>query len=95
MSADPKICFEVDHIDNLANWQSVIVDGTFEELRGEDADKALLLLRRRLEPLIETESAKASHALEGYVLYRMQSASRHGILYRINITEMTGRFEKH
>lgn len=95
MRADPQVCFEVDHIENLANWQSAIVWGTFEELKSEEADNALLLLRRRLEPLLETESAKASHALEGYVLYRMQSATRHGILYRINITEMTGRFEKH
>jgi hypothetical protein len=95
MRADPHVCFEVDHIENLANWQSVIVWGTFEELRGEEADKGLLLLRRRLEPLIETQSPPASHGLEGYVLYRMQSATRHGILYRIAIREKTGRFEKH
>ncbi len=95
MRADPHVCFQVDHIANIADWQSAIVRGTFEELKGEDADKALLLLRRRLEPLIENTSSTASHALEGYVLYRMQSATRHGVLYRINITEKTGRFEKH
>jgi nitroimidazol reductase NimA-like FMN-containing flavoprotein (pyridoxamine 5'-phosphate oxidase superfamily) len=94
MRADPHVCFEVDHIENLANWRSAIVWGTFEELRGEDADKALLLLRRRLETLIETQSAADAHPLEGYVLYRMQSATRHGILYRIAIREKTGRFEK-
>jgi nitroimidazol reductase NimA-like FMN-containing flavoprotein (pyridoxamine 5'-phosphate oxidase superfamily) len=95
MRADPHVCFEVDRIDNIANWRSVIVSGTFEELKGKAAEEALLLLRRRLEPFIESESDSASHALEGYVLYRMQSATRHGILYRINIKEKTGRFEKH
>ena len=95
MRADPRICFEVEHVENIANWQSAIVWGTFEELKGEDVDKALLLLRQKLETLIETQSDKDSHALEGYVLYRMQSATRHGLLYRINITEKTGRFEKH
>jgi nitroimidazol reductase NimA-like FMN-containing flavoprotein (pyridoxamine 5'-phosphate oxidase superfamily) len=95
MRADPHVCFEVEHVENIANWRSAIVWGTFEELRGEDADKALLLLRRKLEPLIEAQSDKDSHALEGYALYRMQSATRHGLLYRINIREKTGRFEKH
>ena len=95
MRADPRICFEVEHVENIANWQSAIVWGTFEELKGEDVDKALLLLRQKLETLIETQSDKDSHALEGYVLYRMQSATRHGLLYRIIITEKTGRFEKH
>ena len=95
MRADPHVCFEVEHVENIANWWSAIVWGTFEEVKGEDADKALLLLRQKLEPLIETQSDKDSHALEGYVLYRMQSATRHGLLYRINITEQTGRFEKH
>jgi nitroimidazol reductase NimA-like FMN-containing flavoprotein (pyridoxamine 5'-phosphate oxidase superfamily) len=95
MRADPRVCFEVEQIENIANWRSVIVRGRFEELKGEEAEKALLLLRRRLEPLIESESPDASRALEGYVLYRMQTATRHGILYRIKITEKTGRFEKH
>jgi hypothetical protein len=94
MRADPKVCFEVDRIKNLADWKSVIVQGTFEELKAEEAERAMLLLRRKLEPLIERESPESAHALKGYVLYRMQSASRHGILYRINITEKTGRFEK-
>ena len=91
MRAEPQVCFEVDHVKNLANWQTVIVQGTFEELKGEDADKALLLLRRRLEPLVEIEGAADLH---GYVLYRMQTATRHGFLYRINIIEKTGRYEK-
>ena len=95
MRADPHVCFEVERVENIANWQSAIVWGTFEELKGEEADKGLLLLRQKLEPLIETQSDRGSHALEGYVLYRMQSATQHGILYRINVTGKTGRFEKH
>ena len=95
MRADPHVCFEVDQIENIANWRSVIIRGRFEELNGEEAERAMLLLRRKLEPLIETQSPEASHALEGYVLYRMQTATQHGILYRIKISEKTGRFEKH
>src|SRR5207249_11652316 len=32
MRANPEVCFEVDHIDDLTNWQSVIAWGSFEEL---------------------------------------------------------------
>ncbi len=95
MRANTNVCFEVDHIENIANWQSVIVLGTYEELRGEEADKALVLLLRRFLPLITGKSAEAPHGLSGYVEHRINTAFRHGLLYRINVTKKTGRFEKH
>ena len=94
MRANPKVCFEVDHIENLANWQSVIVWGTYEELRGGEADKVVLLLLRKFSPLINSKSADAPHGLGGYVDYRIHTALRHGLMYRINVTKKTGRFEK-
>lgn len=94
MQANPQVCFQVDHIENIANWQSAIVQGTFEELGDGDADRAVVLLKSRLLPVVASHSAAVSHGLESYVQYRMQTASRHGIVYRINIKEKTGRFEK-
>ena len=32
MRANPFVCFEVEDIDDLANWHSVIAWGVFEEL---------------------------------------------------------------
>ena len=32
MRKNPDVCFEVDNTKNLANWQSVIAWGSFEEL---------------------------------------------------------------
>lgn len=94
MRAHPNVCFEVDHIENIANWQSVIVWGTYEELQGEEAAQALVLLLKRFLPLVASKSPEAPHGLSGYVDYRLQTASRHGLLYRINIHKKTGRFEK-
>ena len=94
MRANPNVCFEVDHVENIANWQSVVVWGTYEELRGEEADKALVLLLQKFLPLITSKSADAPHGLSGYVDYRIQTALRHGLIYRINVTKKTGRFEK-
>ena len=34
MRENPNICFEVDRIESLGNWQSVIAWGTYEELTG-------------------------------------------------------------
>lgn len=46
MRANPHVCFEVDEYDD-GSWRSVIVDGAYEELEGEDAAKALELLVAR------------------------------------------------
>lgn len=60
MRADPHVCFEVEHVDNLANWQSVIGWGTFEELDGEDAEVGMHLLVDRLMPLVGKQHQRKS-----------------------------------
>jgi nitroimidazol reductase NimA-like FMN-containing flavoprotein (pyridoxamine 5'-phosphate oxidase superfamily) len=79
------VCFEVDHIDDMANWRSVIAWGTYEELSGDVAIAAMNLLRSRLAPVTSSETAgpagrAASDGIE--------------VAYRIRLTERTGRFEK-
>ena len=46
MRENPQVCFEADEDDN-GSWRSVIVDGTYEELDGDDAAHALELLTAR------------------------------------------------
>jgi uncharacterized protein len=46
MRQSPEVCFEVDEYDR-GSWRSVIVDGTYEELHGVAAAKALALLVAR------------------------------------------------
>lgn len=90
------VCFEIDHIDDIANWQSVIAWGTYEELEGEEADTAIDLLVGRLTPLISEKGGRLPHPWNGHggstehILHR---ASRHGVVYRIRVTDMTGRYE--
>ena len=40
MRANPEVCFETD-VYERGSWRSVIVDGTYEELTGADAEQAL------------------------------------------------------
>jgi nitroimidazol reductase NimA-like FMN-containing flavoprotein (pyridoxamine 5'-phosphate oxidase superfamily) len=46
---DPRVCVEVDEYDadGKGSWRSVIAQGTYEELAGEEIEPALALMRER------------------------------------------------
>jgi nitroimidazol reductase NimA-like FMN-containing flavoprotein (pyridoxamine 5'-phosphate oxidase superfamily) len=88
MRADPEVCFEVDNIDDMANWRSVIAWGTYEELEGDVAVAAMNLLSSRLGPLTSSETAGPVGRGKGH------AGNAVDVAYRIRLTERTGRFEK-
>jgi uncharacterized protein len=82
------VCFEVDHVEDLVNWNSAICWGTYEELQGADAEQALRLLRERLEedlPRILEPGELAAEAAAG---------GGEPVVYRIHLTETCGREER-
>jgi|SRR4030095_1079144 len=92
MRKNPEVCFEVDRMDDIFNWQSVIVRGLYEELKGDEAAKAFQLIYQRLEDLMST---KGSHPHENEpTIHKRDIAIDSAIVYRIRILEKTGRFEK-
>jgi len=93
MLQNPLVCVEIDHIDNLANWRSVIAWGRFEELFGTEAADALARLRARLQPLIVSDTTPVAEMLaEGET--RVRRGNGHASIYRIHVFEKTGRFER-
>jgi nitroimidazol reductase NimA-like FMN-containing flavoprotein (pyridoxamine 5'-phosphate oxidase superfamily) len=46
MRATPRVCFEVDRYET-GSWRSAIAYGHYEELQGDDAERALDLLAAR------------------------------------------------
>ncbi len=38
MRNNPNVCFEIDWMRDMSSWKSVILYGTFEELKGNDAN---------------------------------------------------------
>ncbi len=84
MRANPRVCFEVDRSHGLRNWESVIAFGTYEELAGEEAERAMLALVARLEP------AMPPVLNDGGATPLIDS----GIVFRIRLSEKTGRAEK-
>ncbi|MBV8082664.1 MAG: pyridoxamine 5'-phosphate oxidase family protein [Candidatus Eremiobacteraeota bacterium] len=93
MRANPNVCFEVDQVEDLATWRSVIAWGRFEELRGADADRGLALLMARLLPM--TITSETSHPPKSLThQHRAQEQGLAAVVYRIVLTETSGRFER-
>jgi nitroimidazol reductase NimA-like FMN-containing flavoprotein (pyridoxamine 5'-phosphate oxidase superfamily) len=93
MRENPNVCFEVDAMEDLGNWRSVIAWGTFEELRGAEADRAMAALLARLLPL--TATSATSHPPKDLThQHRAQLGELPAIVYRIRFNQMTGRFER-
>jgi len=89
---NPNVCFEVDQMTDMANWQSVIVQGVFEELNGEVAEKARQVLYNRVFPM---KTSSTVHTHEHQVESEINDAERiKPIIYRIRVKEKSGRFEK-
>ena len=92
MRKNPKVCFQVDDTTDLANWQSAVLWGEFEELaEGPERILALHKLTERRLPLISSETMH----LTSQWPFRDEDVSKiSGIVFRICVTEKTGRFEK-
>ena len=91
MRKNPDICFQVDHMKNMANWQSVIGWGKFEELTGKtERDRALQYLVDRILPLI---SSATTHLTPEWPFPLNDISSIDGIVFRILLNKKTGRFE--
>jgi len=89
---NPNVCFEVDIMVSMNNWKSVVVSGIFKELAGEEADKARKYLFKSVLTLM-TSSTIHQHQHE--VTGTVDDSNRiKPVMYKIEINEKTGRFEK-
>ncbi len=92
LKKNPVCCFEVDSMQDMGNWQSVIAWGRFEELEGDEAESALKKLVSKLMPLMTSQSSQPTHGLDP--LHKLEALHSKATVYRIKIEEKTGRFEK-
>lgn len=89
---NPNVCFEIDMMTDMANWQCVLVFGKFEELNDEEAKKAREILFNRVFTLMTSSTI---HAHEHQVSGELDDKNRiKHAMYRIKIERLTGRFEK-
>ena len=88
----PNVCFEVDSMTDMSNWQSVVVHGKFTELKGKKATEAREYLCNRIMHLMTSATI---HPHEHEVNAEVDDSTRlKPVMYRIDIKQKTGRFEK-
>jgi nitroimidazol reductase NimA-like FMN-containing flavoprotein (pyridoxamine 5'-phosphate oxidase superfamily) len=84
MRENPRVCLEVDDIDDKNHWETVVIFGRYEEIH-EDAAEADA--RHRAEALFQQRPEWWLPAAA-----KVASRERHAIVvYRIAIDRMTGR----
>jgi uncharacterized protein len=92
MRRNPEVCFQVDSMEDMADWRSVIAWGTFEELtKADERNKGLQKLIGRSLPKIASETVKLSPE---WPFPTRKYDQIPGIVFRICLHEKTGRFEK-
>ena len=92
MRKNPKVCFEVDDTQDLANWRSAICWGEFEELTEEvQKREALQKLNDRVFPILSSETM---HITPEWPFPSGDNKSIKGFFFKIRLTEKTGRFER-
>jgi uncharacterized protein len=93
MRQNPEVCFEVDCYSRNGSWKSVIAWGTFEELKNTKSQRAAMkIFTSQMSRLIPNEKAFPSHgAVKGA---EKNNDPFKSVVFRIKISEMTGRFEK-
>jgi nitroimidazol reductase NimA-like FMN-containing flavoprotein (pyridoxamine 5'-phosphate oxidase superfamily) len=93
LRSNPQVCFQIDDIESITQWKSVITWGVYEEITdGKEMQKAMQEIIRHIMPLITDNNAHPSHGIT-------ESESDIGtsvdlILYKILLNKKTGRFEQ-
>lgn len=92
MRKNPKVCFQVDDIRTIFNWQSVIAWGQFKEITDiAEKDRVMQGIIHRIMPLADQPSAHPSHGIteSDYDIGTKVEL----IIYKIVLAKKTGRFE--
>jgi hypothetical protein len=85
MRENPHVSFEVDYIDSVGNWESVIAFGLFQELAGDEARKRFAWLVDELSNRLNGPPGETVHPTDG---------TAPAVVYRIVLEEKSGRFER-
>ena len=94
MRKNPNVCFQVDEIRNFCEWKSVIAWGKYQELNdNKERYHAMELFVQRTMRMKVSETAVLPELQPERVHPRSPGIIK-PIIYRIILTEKTGRYEK-
>ena len=93
MRKNPNVCIQIDAMENMTNWRSVIIWGQYEELASEKEQKAgMKIMIDRLIPFLTSETVRPSNRPSHPPQFVEKGLK--AVVYRIKVTKATGRFEK-
>ncbi|WKK76998.2 pyridoxamine 5'-phosphate oxidase family protein [Marivirga salinae] len=92
MRENNEVCFQVDIIENMVNWRSVILWGTYEEISDEvEIQTATDIIMEKMAPVITSETLNPQGQPMAPVIVEKEKKA---IVFRIKITKKSGRYEK-
>lgn len=93
MRKNPQVCFQVDEMESIFRWKSVITWGVFEEItQVDEQQQAMQGIIHRIMPFVESPAGHPSHGItpnESDIGTQIDV-----IVYRIRLVTKTGRFEQ-
>ncbi|MCF3107644.1 pyridoxamine 5'-phosphate oxidase family protein [Niabella sp. CC-SYL272] len=88
MRENPDVCFQVEHVETMAKWESVICWGKFKELsKAEDRLNAIRVLQGRVAAKVESDDLLQS----SYWPFAISDSDNDGVLFCVELKQMTGR----
>jgi nitroimidazol reductase NimA-like FMN-containing flavoprotein (pyridoxamine 5'-phosphate oxidase superfamily) len=82
ISANHEVCFQVEEVEDVRNWSSVMALGPAERLdKPEEMERAMRLLAERnptLEPAVNETKIGSWRRFNNIVIYRVRPHSLHG-----------------
>lgn len=84
--ANPRVCVEIDRVEHLGSWRSVIAEGRADVLEGSAAAEGSGLLASRLSSLVSDPVSRAR-------LEEALATDSPPFVLRIELTEVSGRVE--
>ena len=88
---NPNVCIQVDIINSMSNWKSVLVFGKFEELQDKEAETARELLYSKIFTLM---TGNAVHSFGHELEYAIEENNRlKSVMYRIKIEKISGIYQ--
>lgn len=92
MRKNPEVCFEVEEIQSIFRWQTVIAWGRFEEITDpQERGRAMQGLIHKIMPLVSDPVQHPFHAITVNE-YDIETKIEL-ILFKIVLSTKTGRFE--
>ncbi|WP_281541167.1 pyridoxamine 5'-phosphate oxidase family protein [Maribacter aestuarii] len=89
MRKNPLVSLCVDEISSVANWESVLVHGTFTELTGIDAKHMLRQFSEGVKNIINRAPEKNAQFISEFSA--KIEKEKQPLVFRINIEEITGK----